>query len=473
MLTLADVIEALTHTRPDMMPFVITEAAVDSRQVISGGMFVAIRGENVDGHDFVAQAFHRGAVLALVEHELSEPYTLIDLREGLHADNLTHIEPPVCILVEHTIPALQEIAAFWRSKLSLRVVGVTGSVGKSTTKEAIAQVLNQRFITLRSVANLNNEIGLPLNVLRLTPGHQYAVLEMGFYVPGEIARLCEIARPQVGVMNNIGTVHAERAGSQETIAQGKGELVEALPPAPEGIAILNYDDPYIRPMKSRTQARIFYYGLDSAADLWADGVQSMGLDGIRFRLHYKKETLHLHVPMIGHHSVETALRAASVGVVEGLTWDDIVHGLQENRAQLRLVAVRTEKGALILDDTYNASPESTLSALNLLSDLQGHRIAVLGDMLELGQYEHAGHEKVGVRVAEVADVLITLGVRAHIIAEAAYKAGMHRSDIHEYEEIAPIVDWLNKNLTSNDVVLVKGSHGLRMDAIVGALEILE
>jgi UDP-N-acetylmuramoyl-tripeptide--D-alanyl-D-alanine ligase len=190
-------------------------------------------------------------------------------------------------------------------------------------------------------------------------------------------------------------------------------------------------------------------------------------------MHYKKETLHLHVPMIGHHSVETALRAASVGLVEGMTWDEIVHGLQENQAQLRLVAVRTETGALVLDDTYNASPESTLAALNLLGDLPGHRIAVLGDMLELGQYERAGHEKVGARAAEVADVLLTLGVRAHMIAEAAFKAGMKKSAIHEYEESGPVVDWLKHNLSSNDVVLMKGSHGLRMDKIVSALEVLE
>jgi UDP-N-acetylmuramoyl-tripeptide--D-alanyl-D-alanine ligase len=479
LLTLADVIEAVTRSRPEMTPLVITEAAIDSRQVIPGGMFVAIPGENVDGHDFVPQAFQRGAVIALIEHELPEPVDVIDLRNGLLPDQLSQLTlsngvyAPVCVLVENTVSALQQIATFWRSKLTLRVVGVTGSVGKSTTKEAIAQVLSQRFITLKSVANLNNEIGLPLSMLRLTPGHQYAVLEMGFYVPGEIAQLCEIARPQVGVLNNVGTVHAERAGTQEKIAQGKGELVEALPPAPDGVAILNYDDPYIRPMKSRTKARVFYYGLDSAADLWADGVQSMGLDGIRFRMHYKKETLHLHVPMIGHHSVETALRAASVGLVEGMTWDEIVHGLQENQAQLRLVAVRTENGALILDDTYNASPESTLAALNLLNDLQGHRIAVLGDMLELGQYERAGHEKVGARAAEVADVLITLGMRAHMIAEAASKAGMKKSAIHEYEETGPIVDWLKQNLSATDVVLIKGSHGLRMDKIVGALEVLE
>jgi UDP-N-acetylmuramoyl-tripeptide--D-alanyl-D-alanine ligase len=351
------------------------------------------------------------------------------------------------------------------------VVGVTGSVGKSTTKEAIAQVLSQRYVTLKSAANLNNEIGLPLNVLKLTPQHQYAVLEMGFYVPGEIAQLCAIARPQIGVVNNIGTVHAERAGSQEAIAQGKGELVEALPAGPEGVSILNYDDPLVRAMQSRTKAQVFYYGLDPAADLWADQLESMGLEGIRFCLHYKKDTLHLHVPMIGRHSVQTALRAASVGLAANMAWDEIIRGLQEHKTQLRLNTVRAKNGALILDDTYNATPESTLAALNLLCDLTGRRIAVLGDMLELGQYERAGHEKVGARTAEVADMLITLGQRAHMIAEAASQAGMKKSAIREYEEIGPVVDWLKENLAKNDVVLVKGSRGLRMDQIVANLEV--
>jgi UDP-N-acetylmuramoyl-tripeptide--D-alanyl-D-alanine ligase len=273
------------------------------------------------------------------------------------------------------------------------------------------------------------------------------------------------------VLNNIGTVHAERAGSQEMIALGKSELVEALPPAPEGIAILNYDDPYIRPMQSRTKARVFFYGMTPEADLWVDRVDGMGLEGIRLRMHYKNETLHLRVPMIGRHSAETVLRAAAVGLVEGLTWDEIVRGLQESQAQLRLSAVRAESGAMIIDDTYNASPESMLAALNLLEELQGRRIAVLGDMLELGQYEQEGHEKVGMRAAQVADVLLTYGVRAHTIAEAARKSGMKKTSIFEYEQIGHVVDWLKQHLTSRDIVLIKGSHGLSMERIVSALEV--
>lgn len=484
MLTYADLIEALTNTRPGTQPVFITEAAIDSRQIIPGGLFVAIPGERTDGHAFVTQAFQRGAVAALIEHEIpnsvdeekARTYTLLDLRSGKYSgiERLPfelHPGLPVCFLVDNSITALQKIAAFWRRKLDLRVIGITGSVGKSTTKEAIAQVLSQRFLTLRSAANLNNEIGLPLNVLKMTPGHQRAVLEMGFYVPGEIKQLCDIALPQVGVITNIGTVHAERAGSKETIASGKAELVEALPPAPDGIAILNYDDPYIRPMNTLTRARVFYYGQSPEAELWVDNVESMGLEGIRFRMHHKNEALYLRVPMIGRHSVETALRAAAVGLVEGLTWDEIVRGLQESQTQLRLSAVRAESGALIIDDTYNASPESTLAALNLLDELQGRKIAVLGDMLELGQYEREGHEKVGIRAAQVADVLVTLGLRAHMIAEAARKAGMDRTNVIEYEDVGLIVDWLKKNLAPEDSVLIKGSHSLRMERIVAALEV--
>lgn len=471
MITLADIFEALTHSRPALPPLAITEAAIDSRAVIAGGLFVAIPGEKVDGHNYVGQAFQRGAVVALIEHPISEPFTVIDLRNGLPVEGLSPFSTPVCLLVKNSVVALQQIAAFWRSRLNLRVVGITGSVGKSTSKEAIAGVLSQRFTTLKSAANLNNEIGLPLNVMRLTEQHQYAVLEMGFYVPGEIALLCQIARPQVGVLTNIGTVHAERAGSQEAIALGKGELVEALPAAPGGTAILSYDDPLIRPMKSRTQAQVFYYGMDPSADLWADEVKGLGLDGIRFRLHHKGESVPMQVPMIGRHSVETALRAAAVGLVEDLSWDEITRGLQENKAQLRLMTARAENGALILDDTYNASPESTLAALDLLADLPGRRIAVLGDMLELGQYEQAGHEKVGIRTAQVADILITLGTRAHIIAAAAAKAGMNRAVIHEFDEPGPVADWLKQNLGAGDVALIKGSHGLRMDQIVETLDV--
>jgi UDP-N-acetylmuramoyl-tripeptide--D-alanyl-D-alanine ligase len=292
---------------------------------------------------------------------------------------------------------------------------------------------------------------------------------MGFYIPGEIALLCDIAQPHVGVVTNIGTVHAERAGSQENIYLGKSELVQALPE--DGIAILNFDDPWVRKMEEKTRAQVFFYGLSSESDLWADNVEGQGLEGIRFRLHYKRETLHVRVPLIGRHSVHTALRAAAVGLVEGLTWQEIFDGLNQGHTQLRLVAVRSKTGALILDDTYNASPESMLAALNLLDELDGRKIAVLGDMLELGQYERQGHEMVGLRAAQVAGTLLTLGERGHMIAEAARRAGLKKTSILEFDELEQIIDWLNGNLSKDDSVLIKGSHGLHMDRIVNVLEV--
>lgn len=470
MLLLADVIDALIGVRPAWAQHEISEAIVDSRQAVPGCLFIALPGERVDGHDFVGDAFERGAYLAFIQQDISYGTLVLDLRGGQIPEGFVLKEPPFCVRVDDCLKALQRVARYWRRKQDVRVIGITGSVGKSTTKEVVAEVLAQRYRTLKNPGNLNNEIGLPLTLLSLGESHERAVLEMGFYVPGEIAFLCDLALPHVGVITNIGTVHAERAGTQEAIAQGKSELVQALPPAPEGVAVLNYDDPLVRKMASLTEARVFFYGLNPEADLWADRVEGLGLDGIRFRLHHQNEALYLRVPMIGHHSVHTALRAAAVGLIEGLTWQEIVNGLRSEHAQLRLVAVHTASGALILDDTYNASPESTLAALNLLDELEGRKIAVLGDMLELGQYERQGHEMVGVRAAEVVDELITVGEKALVIAESARRAGFPNYAIVEMLDGQQASDYLRERLEAKDVVLVKGSHGMRMDRIVTELE---
>jgi UDP-N-acetylmuramoyl-tripeptide--D-alanyl-D-alanine ligase len=475
MLTLADIIEALSGARPDWARLVINEAVIDSRQVVPGSLFIALPGERTDGHDYVAQAFERGANVALVQKELPGHFAVMDLRKDQTIPEQVAKEAHLCIRVDNTLTALQRVASFWRRSLSvsspdLRVIGITGSVGKSTTKELVTEVLNQRYRTLKNPGNLNNEIGLPLTLLSLGEGHERAVLEMGFYVPGEIAFLCDLALPQVGVITNVGTVHAERAGSQAEIARGKAELVESLPPAPEGVAILNYDDPLVREMASKTRARVFFYGLDPGADLWADQVEGLGLDGIRFRLHYRNEVLHLRIPMIGRHSVHGALRAAAVGLVEGLTWQEIGSGLRSENAQLRLVVVKSEAGALILDDTYNASPESTIAALNLLDEIEGRRVAVLGDMLELGQYEQRAHEMVGARAAELVDELITVGERARVIASSARRRGLSSAAITELVDSQQAIEFLKDRLNERDVVLVKGSRGMHMDQIVAALE---
>jgi UDP-N-acetylmuramoyl-tripeptide--D-alanyl-D-alanine ligase len=290
---------------------------------------------------------------------------------------------------------------------------------------------------------------------------------MGMYDVGEIADLARIARPHVGVVTNIGPVHLERAGTMERIAQAKAELVKSLPS--EGTAILNYDDPMVREMAQETQARVFFYGLSPKADLWASSIEAMGLEGIRFRLHHGEEALHLRVPLLGRHSVHTALRAAAVGLVEGESWQEIVEGLQRGSPQLRLVAVDGINGSTLLDDTYNASPQSTLAALNLLDEMEGRKIAVLGDMLELGTYEEEGHRKVGLRVIDSVDVLITVGRLGGIIAKEAERWGFPKSAVHMLDDKAEAVDLLREIVVPGDVILVKGSRALRLEEVVMAL----
>lgn len=449
----------------------IRGGVVDSRLATPGSLFVARPGSTTDGHAFVAEAFERGAIAALVEKDVpGGDWPVIDVRTPAPQGRLDDIPTPVVIRAEDSLAALQQIAGRWRDRLNLRVIGVTGSVGKTTTKELTAEVLERRFPTFRNPGNQNTEVSLPLSMLNMEERHQRAVLEMGFYAPGEIAALCRIARPQVGVITNVSQVHLERAGSLEAIIAGKAELVESLPPAPEGVAILNDDEPHVRAMAGRTAARVLSYGLTEQADLWASEVEGLGLDGVRFVMHYQGEAIHLRVPLLGRHSVHTALRAAAVGLAEGLTWQEIAGGLQNPQAQLRLVAAWGPQGALLLDDTYNAAPESVIAALNLLSELDGHKIAVLGDMLELGEFEERGHRLVGARAAEVADELVTLGDRARWIADEAVRAGMAGESVTMLPDTQAAVEHLRGRIRASDVVLVKGSRGMHMDQIVAALE---
>lgn len=469
MLTLGFVIETLTGYQAAGGPQVITDVVIDSRKSIPGSLFVALPGERTDGHDFVEAAFRRGAIAALVQQEVAVECAVLDLREPLTFEQAVRLSLPVCLRVENVLATLQKLGAAWRQKLAVRVIGVTGSVGKTTSKELIAAVLSTRYRTFKTEGNYNNEIGLPLMLLKLTEAYERAVLEMGFYEIGEIAELCQWAKPQVGVVNNVYAVHLERAGSIENIVQGKGELVEALPA--DGVAILNLDDERVMSMKSRTTAHVFTYGLSPEADLWADNIESQGLSGVYFRFHYHGETINVRVPLLGQHSVHTALRAAAVGLAEGLTWEEIVEGLQSIGAvQLRLTAVTGPGGSVLIDDTYNASPESTIAALNLLKEIEGQRkVAVLGDMLELGAYEEAGHRLVGQRAREVAQQLITIGPRAELIAEEARLSGLPAAVIHSFSSGQAALPFLRDLIQTGDVVLLKGSRGLRLDRLVRAL----
>ena len=467
-LTLADLVEGLTGQRPPNLGQKLTDAVIDSRQACPGSLFVALKGEREDGHDFVADAFQRGAIAAIVEKEIDIGCWILDIRRAPFQSPISNLQSPVCFIVEDSLKALQQLAAYWRGKHTPRVVGVTGSIGKTTTKEMIGGVLCQRFRTLKSKGNYNSEIGLPLTLLKLEPSHQRVVLEMGMYDLGEIAELAAIARPHIGVVTNVGPSHLEKLGTVERIAQAKSELVEALPE--DGVAILNGDDPWVRRMAANTKANVFYYGLDPTCDLWANHIESQGLEGIRFRFHHGSEIIYAKVPVLGRHSVHTALAAASVGLVEGQSWEEIIDGLR-GAAQLRLVVVPGLRGSTILDDTYNASPASTIAALNLVEELDGRKIAVLGDMLELGAYEEEGHRKVGRRTLDVVSVLITVGERGRLIAEASLAWGMEAEKVIIEEDNERVIARLREIVAPGDIILVKGSRGMKMEEIVAALAI--
>ena len=466
MLTLAHFLQTLSAYTPTGQEPALSSVVMDSREAQPGSLFVAEKGERADGHDFVAAAFANGAIAALVERPLPDHPTL-DLRQT--PPDPAAIQTPVCLVVDDSVRALQEAARTWWQKFSVTVVGITGSVGKTSTKELTHAVLSERFRTFKSPGNRNSILGLPMSMFQVQPAHEVAVLEMAMYGPGEIARLCEIAPPKIGVVTLIGPVHLERVGSMAGIVRAKRELVEALPA--DGVAILNKDDERVMSMAGHTQARVFTYGLDADADLWAGDIRSMGLQGVQFTFHYDGDTYRLQVPLLGRHSVHIALRAAAVGLNLGMSWGDIARGLHHSNVELRVVAVPGPEESVIIDDTYNASPESVMAALNLLRDLSGRRVAVLGDMLELGQAEAASHRLVGRRAAEVAQVLIAVGRRGHLIGEEALNVGMKPTNVHFAADADTAVSLLNNLIQPKDTILVKGSWGMRMDRIVAALSV--
>jgi UDP-N-acetylmuramoyl-tripeptide--D-alanyl-D-alanine ligase len=423
---------------------------IDSREVIPDCLFVAIKGQKHDGHAFVGQALDSGAAAALVERPPSD----------------VQVDAPL-IVVPSTVEALGQMARYaFERRPNLEVVGITGSLGKTTTKEVVASVLGAGRRVLKTEGNLNSEIGLPLTVLNgLEPEHEVAVLEMAMYRVGDIRHLARVARPRVGVVTSVLPVHLERLGTIERIHQAKQELVEELPP--NGVAVLNGDDPRVASMATATAARVVRYGVGDAADVRAEQIESHGLRGVEFDLVHAAERQHVHLPLLGAHSVHAALAAAAVASEEGLTLSETAEALQLLSPALRLLVVDGINGSRIVDDSYNASPESVLAALNLLRELPGQRkIAVLGDMLELGTEEVAAHQRVGIRAAAVVDLLVVYGSRTTVAAHEALQAGMRNGQVVVAESLGAIVDLLRGELRAGDDVLVKGSLAMGMAEVV-------
>ena len=438
----------------------IRGAAVDSRLVGPGQLFVALPGERTDGHRFLADAAVAGAAALVVSRPV--PDAVLDALGDV-----------TIIAVSDGVVALAAIAAGWRGRFDPLVVGVTGSIAKTSTKEAIAAVLGTTFRTLRSEGNQNNEIGLPLTLLRLGPDHRAAVLEMGMYAGGEIADLARLARPKIGVVTSVHGVHLSRLGSISAIEQAKGELVEALPS--DGVAVLNQDDRRVRRMADRTAARVLGYGLGADAEVGAEDVASAGLDGMRFMLRLppvrggRPVRLPAKIPGLGKLSVHNALAGAAVGHAAGIDPPVIVHALAGGwSAPHRGQVVRLGRVTLI-DDAYNASPPSVTAALDLLAGLPGRRIAVLGEMLELGKGAATGHREVGTAAAATADLLIAVGAGASGIAAGAKAAGLDASRVLEARDRDAALDLLRDRLRDGDVVLVKASRGVELDLLVDAL----
>ena len=430
----------------------IRGAAVDSRLVRPGELFVALPGEHVDGHAFVSEAIIRGAAAVIVTRPMPDATALGDVTVVRVADPLA---------------ALGALAAGWRRRFTPFVVGVTGSIAKTSTKEAIAAVLASRFTILRSEGNQNNEIGLPLTVLRMGSEHDAAVLEMGMYVRGEIAELARIAQPRVGVVTAVQPVHLERIGSLKAIESAKGELLEALPP--EGTAVLNADDVIVRRMGSRSVARSVTYGFADDADVGAEAVVSAGLEGMRFTLRAEGLRRPLAIPTLGRLSVHNALAGAAVGRVAGLSFDEIEAGLVAGWSAPHRVEIVRLGAITVIDDTYNASPRSVVAALDLLAGLPGRRGAVLGEMLELGDASDAGHRLVGEAVARTVEWLVVVGRGAAGIAESAIAMGMDRARVVQVPDMETALEALGPRLRDGDVLLVKASRGIGLDRLVDNL----
>jgi len=478
MFTLNDLLSAygpspLPHGNGEALVF--SGAAIDSRRAQPGNLFVALPGEHHDGHKFIAAALQQGCRGALAQagqvpaEVLQEPTLAIYEWVEQHWQYTVpaHVEA-VLVLVPDPLLGLQQLAARWRERFSPTIVGITGSVGKSSTKELVAAVLAQRLPTLKSVKSYNNEIGLPLTLLELSPQHEVVVLEMGTYGPGEISLLARIARPRIGVVTNVSHSHLERMETLETIAQAKSELPASLPA--DGLAILNGDEALIRAMAAVTPAPVLFYGLGAGCDLRAVDVRSLGLEGISFTVETADESRPLRCALAGRHNIYTALAAIAVGRQLGLDWDAIQAGLLDDRAQLRMLRVPGEGGSTLLDDTYNASPVSCRVALELLAELPGRKIAVLGDMLELGNYEAEGHRLVGQWAAKTVQELYVVGKRARMIGEAATAAGLAPSRVFFAPDPEPVIEMLSGKLKARDVVLIKGSRAMEMDRIVTALK---
>lgn len=472
---LADILQGIQHAdqlvdsplTAEQQRLGVNDVAIDSRLVTAESLFVALRGERVDGHAYVATAVANGATMALVEREQGQALALEhQWRYVEPGQTLTLGDAPILIGVDHPLVALQRWASWHRRQYQPDwVVGITGSVGKTSTKEMVAALLSAGMPTHKSPRSYNSESTLPLVVLGLDDTHHAMVCEMGMYAAGEIALLAQIAQPNIGVVTAVGASHLERMGSIEAIARAKAELVEALPA--DGVAILNADDERVLAMRDMTPARVVTYGIGDTADVRACDIEQLGLAGTRMRVCVPgvDEVVHLAAP--GLHQVRNLLAAIAVGLTTGVAWSDMARAITYDMKQVRFVVRSALNNVQVIDDCYNAAPNSVYAALELLHTVQMRRVAVLGDMRELGHIEHQAHVDVGRWAAQWSDVLIAVGERGAWIAEAAQAAGMRA--VYTAPHTTAAIPLVLATVQAGDCVLVKGSRAMEMEAIVAAL----
>ena len=428
----------------------ITGVSTDTRTLQPGDLFFALTGESSDGHKFLADALDRGASGVVVSRKVE-------------AQRLA-------LRVEDTLIALGELAAYYRAKFRPIVVGVTGSVGKTTTKEMIAAVAAARGPVLKNAGNFNNEIGLPLTLFELARKHKTAVVEMAMRGPGQIAYLARIARPSIGVITNIHMTHIEILGSMEAIADAKGELLDFLPP--DGAAILNVDDACFDYLSRRSNARVVAFGEGPRADVRAN---SAGLDSkgcCAFEVTTPTGSFDVRVPVPGEHNIKDALAAIAVGEVLGIAHADMREALAKfTPPEKRSNVIPARRGFVVIDDTYNASPASMQSALKTLAMMEGGRkIAILGDMLELGEHAVEAHVELGRAVRNMGvDLLVVVGQLAKLISRAAIDAGLPVECVSEFDDSWEAAREVPGKVRELDVVLVKGSRAIKMERVVEGL----
>lgn len=421
-------------------------ATADSRMVAPGDLFCAVRGSQQNGHDYAADALHRGALAALVD----EP-----------TDVTPRIEVPDVRL------ALWDILKGQRRRFNGKVVAVTGSVGKTTTKEVMKAALSAAGPTFATAGNFNSDVGLPMAVFGMEPHQKFAVLEMGMRTPGEIHQLAKAARPDVAVVTTVSVSHVGILGSVESVARAKAEILGALPP--EGAAVLNADDPWTDLLRLYAPASVVTVGAGPRADVRVEVVEDRGLDGWRLHLYGpgKRTPVVADVPWPGRGARVAAGQAAAVALVLGVDLETAARGLSQLPKGHGRIHVRQASGVLIIDDTYNAAPDSMEAGLELLQECEcSRRLAVLGDMKELGAHSRDAHLRVGRKAAGVVDLLFTVGEEAKALAEGALEAGLDRSQVFSFFSAQEVLPALKSEMRSGDGILVKGSRAMMLEQVV-------